>query len=77
MKAIKDCEWEVKIETTANPVFYKRRRGMRLDWLFYWEAKAGWIIITGRSFKEKQPVKRDWKRFAEINGLKKWKILEE
>ena len=71
MKAIKDCEWGIWIQEDSTP----EKKG------FWWVAEA--IEDTGlythlvmeNYFKLKSSVKRNWGRFAKINGIKKWRYV--
>ena len=67
MKAIKDCEWEVSI--------------IPLDLNYRWQActhdTVGFLSSTFdyRWLSSKQSAKRNWEKFAKLNGIKKWKYV--
>lgn len=77
MKALKDCKWEVTLES-----FYDS------DMLWSWRAETKSDIglttedeiepikvFWGRTYKRKQHAVDNWRKFAEINGIKDYKII--
>ena len=68
MKAIKNCEWEVKIFYEAFDKLY--------TWYAYPNENAGSPLESGRAFTAKSSTKRHWEKFANINKIKRWKYEE-
>jgi len=62
MKAIKDCECKVRI--FHHPHFDD------YTWAFEGNGISVWAT---NSFRTESGCKRNWERFAKINGIKKWK----
>jgi hypothetical protein len=70
MKAIKDCKWYIEIADFLDGSGH-----------CYWVAgtddntSSDLDTLTGYDFKTLQGCKRNWERFAKINGIKKWKYI--
>ncbi len=63
MKAIKDCEWEIKID-------------MEVSGFYTWSGSLRTIYVAQRQlYNTEQSAKRNWERFAKLNKIKKWKYI--
>jgi len=72
MKALKDCEWRIKIIYRSD----------FQTWKYYWMvgldvAQLAGIDTSfyGKMFKKRQGAKLNWERFAKLNGIKNWKFV--
>ncbi len=69
MKAIKDCEWRVGI---------KGDKIVGIDWRADTNDFTGIInFFQSRQYhyKSKKSTKRNWEKFAKLNGIKKWQYI--
>jgi len=66
MKALKDCNWNVEI-MGAN----------RMCW--FCAETTGEVgidnLFVGRNSKSRSSAIRQWRKFAKLNGIKKYKII--
>ena len=72
MKAIKDCEWRVRLEICLNGPYYwsanpKQELGVR--------HRCGKDFVSKANFKSEYGAKRNWEKFAKINKIKKWRYV--
>ena len=68
MKAIKDCEWEIKVfENSYGQWFWS---AFPLD-----EDSGIADIIGGNPSNTRKEAQEDWECFAKINEIKKWKYI--
>jgi len=67
MKALKDCEWKVRISDNYDGRYY---------WIADTKNESG--IEDGYfpsiDYKSKTAAKEAWKKFAELNGITNYKI---
>ncbi len=78
MKAIKDCEWEVKLEKTIS-------LGTKHKFIYLWKAEVAWdglsssptgiLDISSEGWMPLRESKKEWECFAKLNGIKKWKYV--
>ena len=68
MKAIKDCEWEVKIY--EGRYFKWGATSKKNNFGLLWQFHCGTEYLTSE-----QSAKHNWERFAKLNGIKKWKYV--
>ena len=66
MKAIKDYKWKVEIIKSIS--FIPKE--------YYWKAlNYHHSFIGGRYYKSEKSAKRNWEKFAKINGIKHWRYV--
>ena len=84
LTALKDINW--KIDIVCDPFNEKHNRYGLMEhgrYSYYWRAISypGYLNglsegVEGKSYWHPSSAKRNWKRFAKINGIKKWKWIE-
>ena len=71
MKAIKDCEWKVRIIDSSG---YSKNNG------YFWEADSKTnpllydLVMPGYAASDRS-ARRNWLRFAKVNGIKRFKFV--
>ncbi len=71
MKAIKDCEWEVK---SIN------KYTIGWIWVAFTSDDSGidnslYMDTDGKPLSTRRQVKYNWERFAKLNKIKKWRYV--
>ena len=74
MKAIKDCEWEVRIWDN-NPSNHTWLWGAEKIDLYAAGLDETYLGCSGM-FNKEYLAKRNWERFAKLTKIKKWKYKE-
>jgi len=69
MKAIKDQLWDVEIEPIWGPHGRQEPNTITISAT----SKSEYITIN-RTFKKTQTAIDHWKKYAKLNGIKKWKF---
>lgn len=67
MKPISECKWEVKIREMSECYF-----------VAYTKTACGLedVGLYGKDYKTPQGAINNWKKFAELNGIKNYEIKE-
>ncbi len=70
MKAIKDCEWEVRL-------IVQGKLSLGIRWEAHSEDMTGNAGDTFNSvwWASKSTAKRNWECFAKLNKIKKWRYV--
>ena len=71
MKALKDCTWKVYFFKN-----YTLDRSLRASWVMGQNKYSGIRSLhSNKSFRSVESAKKNFERFAELNGIKNWKFI--
>ena len=71
MKALKDCTWKVYFFKD-----YLREGSLRASWVLEQNKQSGIrLLYSNKSLRSTESAKKNFERFAELNGIKNWKFV--